>query len=482
MLFQTFEFGIFFLITAVLVCFTRGRVQRVLLLCASLFFYACGSIQHLFVFILVIVITYLFGIAIEKKRNKIIFSLSIFSTFIPLFIFKYLNFVVSQIFSGGVLFHIMNSTPSPHIALTLPVGISFYTFQAAGYLIDIWRKEQPAEKNIIHYALFLSFFPQLVAGPIERSKHLLTQLKKETVLSYDNTVYGLRLMGLGLFLKCFVADTLGYIVDQTYDNPGMASGILLLVSTFAFGVQIYCDFNGYSLVARGSAKILGVDLVKNFNRPYFSKSVSEFWRRWHISLSFWFRDYVYIPLGGSRCSKKRHYLNLFITFALSGIWHGADWTFAIWGALNGVYLIVEDVFHINRSHASRWKNICGLLYAYFLINMSWIFFRANSFNDVKTIIAKIIFIPFELAGLLNGNFSSGSSVSIGKWNAVFGLFGAVSVFLLSLYERKNRDICSAIGKQPVAVRWTGYFLLIFTVLCFGKFGSLSSAQFVYFRF
>jgi D-alanyl-lipoteichoic acid acyltransferase DltB (MBOAT superfamily) len=401
--------------------------------------------------------------------------------------------MLSQIFSSNVLSYIINIPPPPPISelakLTLPIGISFYTFQAASYLIDVWRKEQPAEKNIIYYALFLSFFPQLVAGPIERSKHLLIQLKNETVLSYDNTAYGLRLMGLGFFSKVFVADTLGYIVDQTYGNLDPASGLLILVATFFFGIQIYCDFNGYSLIARGCAKILGVDLIRNFNRPYFSKSVSEFWRRWHVSLSFWFRDYVYIPLGGSQCSKKRHYLNLFITFLLSGIWHGADWTFAVWGGLNGIYLIIEDMLHINRNAKSAWKRMFGLLYTYFLVNISWIFFRANSFKDLKIIFTKIMHIPWELAGLLHYPFSFESFKSsfkpkiipIGKWDFVFGLFGIISVFLLSLYERKDRDICLTAGKLLPAIRWTGYFLLLFVTLVFGKFDTLTS-QFVYFRF
>jgi D-alanyl-lipoteichoic acid acyltransferase DltB (MBOAT superfamily) len=355
-------------------------------------------------------------------------------------------------------------------------------------LIDVWRGEQPAEKNIIHYALFLSFFPQLVAGPIERSKHLLIQLKKETVLSYENTAYGLRLMGLGFFLKVFVADTIGYIVDETYNNLNMAPGLSILVSTFFFGIQIYCDFNGYSLIARGCAKILGINLVKNFNRPYFSKSISEFWRRWHVSLSFWFRDYVYIPLGGSRCSKKRHYLNLFITFLLSGIWHGANWTFAIWGGLNGIYLIIEDMLHINKNTKSTWKNMVGLLYTYFLVNVSWIFFRANSIDDLKIILAKIIHIPGELAGLLHNPLSYElfkssfkPSALVGRQDFVFALLGVMSIFLLSLYERKNKDICVTAGKLLPAVRWVGYFLLLFVTLYFGKFGDLTS-QFVYFRF
>jgi D-alanyl-lipoteichoic acid acyltransferase DltB (MBOAT superfamily) len=329
--------------------------------------------------------------------------------------------------------------------------------------------------------LFLSFFPQLVAGPIERSKHLLVQLKRKTILSYNNTAYGLRLMGLGFFLKVFVADTLGNIVDQTYNNLDISSGLLILLSTFAFGIQIYCDFNGYSLIARGCARILGIELIKNFNLPYFSKSISDFWRRWHISLSFWFRDYVYIPLGGSRCSKRRKYLNLFITFLLSGIWHGANWTFAIWGGLNGIFLIAEDMFHPNKHTATRLKGLFGLLYTYFLVNLSWIFFRANSFADIKIIFLKIVLIPSELSDLLNHDFSFKSTIPIGKWNSMLGLLGVISVLILSLYENKNKYICLSVDMLLPGVRWTMYFLLIFITLCFGKFGDLTS-QFVYFRF
>jgi D-alanyl-lipoteichoic acid acyltransferase DltB (MBOAT superfamily) len=405
----------------------------------------------------------------------------------PLIIFKYADFILSQITSLSLFFHVeyLIASPPPRIIgrivnLTLPIGISFYTFQAAGYLIDIWRKEQSAEKNIIYYALFLSFFPQLVAGPIERSKHLLGQLKKDTVLSYENISYGLRLMGLGLFLKVFVADTLGYCVDPVYGHITAASGLGIEMATIFFGIQIYCDFNGYSLIARGCAKALNIDLVKNFNDPYLSKSISEFWRRWHISLSFWFRDYVYIPLGGSRCSKLKHYRNLLITFLLSGIWHGADWTFVIWGGLNGTYIIIEEMTGLNkRNIISKRTSWLRWLYTYCLINIAWIFFRANSLHDIKIIFKKLINIPRELIGILN---HTGSFVILGGiGNFLYGSVGIMSILCLSLYEKKNKDICMDIAKQPLIIRWLGYVLMLVVALCFGSFGNTSS-QFVYFRF
>jgi D-alanyl-lipoteichoic acid acyltransferase DltB (MBOAT superfamily) len=288
-------------------------------------------------------------------------------------------------------------------------------------------------------------------------------------------------MGIGFFLKVFVADTLAYVIDQIYGNLDKSSGILILIATLFFGMQIYCDFNGYSLIARGCAKILGVDLIKNFERPYFSKSISEFWRKWHISLSFWFRDYVYIPFGGNRCSKGKHYFNLFLTFLLSGLWHGANWTFTIWGGLNGIYLIIEDVFGINKGKRSRIKNICGLLYTYLLVNLSWIFFRARSFNDIGIILEKIVSIPLEAADIINHKFILSGGISIGKWDFAFCMVGIMSIFFLSIYEKRNGDICLTINKVPSVIRWIGYFLLIFVALCFGKFGDQSS-QFVYFRF
>jgi D-alanyl-lipoteichoic acid acyltransferase DltB (MBOAT superfamily) len=287
-------------------------------------------------------------------------------------------------------------------------------------------------------------------------------------------------MGLGLFLKVFVADTLGYVVNPVYNYITTASGLGIAIATIFFGIQIYCDFNSYSLIARGCAKLLNIDLVKNFNDPYLSKSISEFWRRWHISLSFWLRDYVYIPLGGSRCSKLKHYRNTFITFLLSGIWHGADWTFVIWGGLNGIYIIIEEMIGLNkRDTISKRTSWFKWLYTYCLINITWIFFRANSLYDIKIIFYKLIDIPRELMSILNhtGSFIMPN----GKWDFVFSFIGIISIFFLYLYEKKNKDICMSIAKQPQVIRWAGYVLILFVSLCFGKFGDTSS-QFVYFRF
>jgi D-alanyl-lipoteichoic acid acyltransferase DltB (MBOAT superfamily) len=322
MLFQTFDYAIFFAIVVICVFVLKGKAQKIFLLLASMFFYAYGSLIQLPLFAGVILWTYILARIVDKNKSKVILAIGLVITFMPLFFCKYVPFLYSQ-FSNNAI--------SILLKITLPVGISFYTFQATGYVIDVWRNKEEAEKSLLSYALFLSFFPQLIAGPIERSGNLMKQIKKITTFDYDNVVSGLRLMGLGLFLKIFVADRIAVVVEYAYDTISVASGTLLFIATLLFGIQIYCDFNGYSTIARGSAKVLGIDLMENFKRPYFSTSCTEFWRRWHISLSTWFKDYVYIPLGGNRCSKLRNSINLFITFVVSGIWHGANWTYAIWG-------------------------------------------------------------------------------------------------------------------------------------------------------
>lgn len=322
MLFQTFDYAVFFVIVTITTLICRGRLQKLFLLVASLYFYAYGSLVHLPLFLAVIIFTFIWAIVIEQNHKKPLLALGLVVSFIPLFVCKYLPFLYSEF---------CTETNQIIMGITLPVGISFYTFQAVGYLIDVWRGKQKAEHDFLSYALFVSFFPQLIAGPIERSTNLLNQIKREHVFNYKNVTSGLRMMGIGLFLKVFIADRLAVVVDGVYGNVQGQSGCMLLLATLLFGIQIYCDFNGYSTIARGSAKVIGIDLMENFRRPYFSHSCTEFWRRWHISLSTWFKDYVYIPLGGNRCSKLRNNLNLMVTFIISGIWHGANWTFAVWG-------------------------------------------------------------------------------------------------------------------------------------------------------
>ncbi|GHV00489.1 hypothetical protein FACS189483_10610 [Spirochaetia bacterium] len=282
------------------------------------------------------------------------------------------------------------------LGLILPVGISFYTFQAIGYIIDIYKKNSKHENNFITYALFISFFPQLIAGPIERSSSLLCQFKKKHILITDNVTGGIRLILCGYFMKTVVADRLAVYVNSVYNNISYHNGSSLLLATFFFTFQIYCDFGGYSNIAIGCAKVMGFNLTTNFNRPYLAVSVIDFWRRWHISLSTWFKDYLYIPLGGNRCRKYRNYYNLLITFIISGIWHGANGTFIIWGFFNGILQIIEKTLtDFKNRFFSKNKNhykfiVINRLITFILVSILWMFFRANNINDAFLIFKKIL--------------------------------------------------------------------------------------------
>ncbi|MDR3050468.1 MAG: MBOAT family protein [Oscillospiraceae bacterium] len=478
MLFQAFAFALFMLVTVPGVFVMRGTAQKVWLLAASLFFYAYGSPLHLLLFLYVILVTYGFARWMAAARQRWILALGIVSALTPLLLYKYVPFLLSQ----------FAANPGPlaarWMALPLPIGISFYTFQAVGYLVDVWRGEQRAEKNLVHYALFLSFFPQLVAGPIERSRDLLPQLRQRHIFDAENCVVGLRWMGIGFFLKVFVADTLAYVVNIAYDSAATASALFLLLATALFGMQIYCDFHGYSLIARGCAKVLGIDLMRNFEQPYLATSMAAFWRRWHISLSGWFKSYVYIPLGGNRRGKTRRCLNQLITFLCSGIWHGANWTFALWGALHGLALVAEEGLGLRRPNKKKLAAVGGWLYTQATVCLLWVPFRANSLADALLILRRVCLdAPMEAWRLMSGALSAASLIprnGIFLWHLGLGLCGAVAAWAYDAMTRARGDLAPRMGAFHPVLRWAITFLLLFFPLCLGKFGSAS--QFIYFRF
>lgn len=335
MLFNSFEFLLFFPIVCIIYFLLRDNRWRVpFLLVASYYFYMNWKPVYAVLILTSTVLTYACGLLVEKhaedkRKKKIYLVASLIINFAILFFFKYYNFINESIFS--VLEYAGLRWPVPNLDVLLPVGISFYTFQAVGYSIDVYRSTIKAERNFLTYALFVSFFPQLVAGPIERAKNLLPQFHEEHTFSYDNAVEGLKQMIWGFFMKLCVADVLAEYVNAVYNNVPQHNGTSMIIATIFFTFQIYCDFGGYSNIAIGAAKVMGFRLMDNFNRPYLSLNIKEFWKRWHISLSSWFMDYVYIPLGGNRVSYPRHLLNLAITFLVSGVWHGANWTFVLWG-------------------------------------------------------------------------------------------------------------------------------------------------------
>ncbi|MEM8509911.1 MAG: MBOAT family O-acyltransferase [Bacteroidota bacterium] len=361
--------------------------------------------------------------------------------------------------------------------IILPVGISFYTFQTLSYTIDIYRKQLKPTNDALSFFSFVAFFPQLVAGPIERASHLLPQFFKTYRFSYEQVKSGLLLMAFGLFKKMIIADRAAIIVNQVYNNPLEHSGHEVILATVLFAFQIYCDFSGYSDIAIGAARTMGFDLMKNFDSPYFSKSITEFWRRWHISLSTWFRDYVYIPLGGNKKGQYRTYLNLFIVFVVSGLWHGAAMTFVIWGAIHGVFIVIEKaiVSIRTRMYGKRETNglnsLLGVPFTFFIVCLAWIFFRANSLNDAVTIVQNSV----------KSSSANIFELALGKPELIL-----LSVMILLLITVEGIDkkirIYPLFNRLYLPVRWTCYLLVVFCILVFGVYGDDVVQEFIYFQF
>ena len=380
MLFNSIEFIIFFPIVTLLYFLIPFKFRWLHLLTASCVFYMAAIPSYILVLFSLIITDYFAGIKIEKSVNKKSWLIiSIAANLGILGFFKYYNFFISNInFTTAANFSLL------HVAL--PIGLSFHTFQSLSYTIEVYRGKQPAVKHFGYYALYVMFYPQLVAGPIERPNHLFPQLFTKHSFSSQNLYEGLRLMAWGFFKKVVIADRVSGYVDTVFNNPGQVNTINIWAAVFLFSIQIYADFSGYSDIAIGAARTMGYNLVINFNRPYFAKDIRDFWRKWHISLSSWFRDYVYIPLGGNRKGKLRKHFNILITFSLSGLWHGAGWTFIVWGFLHGVYIIVADIFSFS-VHKKLFPSVLRFLLTALCVEFAWIFFRANSLLAAKHIIS-----------------------------------------------------------------------------------------------
>lgn len=471
MIFNSFEFLVFFpTVCAIYFLLRKNRSRNLFLLITSYYFYMNWRPVYAVLIMTSTVLTYLCGLLVErfadnKPKKKASLLISLILNFTILFVFKYFNFINESIFYLMELVGLRWTVPN--LDVLLPVGISFYTFQAVGYSVDVYRGTIRAERNFFTYALFVSFFPQLVAGPIERAKNLLPQFHEEHCFEYHRVVEGLRMMLWGYFMKSCVADTVASYVDTVYNNVSNYGGISFIIATILFTFQIYCDFGGYSLIACGVAKVLGFNLMKNFHRPYLSLSTKEFWKRWHISLSSWFMDYVYIPLGGNRVKYARHLTNLFITFLVSGIWHGANWTFILWGAWHGAFIILDNV--IRRlgkmpKHEHWWSKAISVSVIFTITAFGWIFFRANSVHDAFYIVGKIF-------------------TSIGEIHFPGKLFVTQTVAALSLLIAK--DIKDEYGlpfhgmhSKHWYVRYACYYILIgWTLLHLG-----TPQQFIYFQF
>lgn len=353
----------------------------------------------------------------------------------------------------------------------LPVGISFYTFQTLGYLIDIYREKYPAERHFGYYCLFVSFFPQLLSGPIGRGDALLPQFKKTRIFNPAQASYGLKLMSVGYFKKLVVAELLAPVVNSIYDHPGDYSGLVFPVATIMFAVQIYCDFSGYTDIAIGCAKLFGIELQENFKSPYFSHSIREFWSRWHISLSTWFRDYVYIPLGGSRKGSFRHCRNLLLTFLVSGLWHGAGFPYIIWGAVHGIYQILETFLNPRRR-----RGFFFLLLTFAEVCFAWVFFRANTLPDAW----RILSLSFHGIGS-PGNYLKNAVISL-DMSYAYMIYLCIPVLLLAAYDYASlkTDVIARISSWKPWARYSVYILFLLVILLFSEKGV--STEFYYFQF
>lgn len=512
MLFNSFKFLIFFIIIIIINFIFTQKVKKpfftqCFLLLASLYFYMSWNPKYIILIITSIIITYTSGILMEiyNHRKKLFLITSLILNLLILFFFKYLNFSFEILQNFLTLFGIRISNLNFHFLL--PVGISFYTFQALGYTIDVYRGTVKAEKNFITYALFVTFFPQLVAGPIERTKHLLPQFKQNHLFDVDMAVSGLKLAAWGLFQKMVIADRLAIYVNSVYTDISAYNSLAVLLSVFFFSFQILCDFAGYSNIAIGVARILGFNLMKNFNAPYLAISVNDFWKRWHISLSSYFRDYVYIPLGGNRVSKYRHLLNIFITFIISGIWHGAGWNFICWGFLHAAYQIFASLtVSIREKIKTFFKTpISGLpirlikiFITFIFITFAWIFFRADSISDALLIIKKITYFPADLMIMFNDFSVYGVIGSVKKAlflttiieQGIFAIngFGIVEliisffvilVLVLSDILSQKDSLLFKIKNMPPIFRFIAYYFFILFIVFFGMY---TNNQFIYFQF
>jgi D-alanyl-lipoteichoic acid acyltransferase DltB (MBOAT superfamily) len=438
--------------------------------------------EYVFLIICSTLIAYYTAIQMGKNRIKSIkrkyLLISLLTNLGILFAFKYFNFFNASTREIFNYFNIFYDVPMFNVLL--PVGISFYTFQTLSYSIDVYKEKREPEKHIGIFALYVAFFPQLVAGPIERSTRLLPQFKKAYTPNYERITNGLKLMVWGFFKKVVIADRLAVAVNQIYNNPTEYTGVPLILATYFFAFQIYCDFSGYSDIAIGSAQIMGFKLMDNFKRPYLSKSVSEFWKRWHISLSSWFRDYLYIPLGGSRVAKFRLYINLMIVFLVSGLWHGANWTFIVWGALHGFYLVFSIWTKSTRAKlnkllnfqpSSTLLNLMKIFFTFHLVIFAWIFFRANTLSDAYYIITHLFKgIEFKITGY---------GLSIGTFEFTVAIF---AIFLMEIiqYTQEKIQIRLWLAGRSLLFRWASYYMMTIVILIFGYFES--NTDFIYFQF
>ncbi len=479
MLFNSIEFIIFFIVVLHLYYVIPHTYRWILLLSASCLFYMAFVPIYLLILLFTIVIDYYAGIFIEqsKARKRLFLVVSIIANVSILFVFKYYNFFIDN-------FNTLSQSNWPLLKILLPIGLSFHTFQAMSYTIEVYQGNQKAERHFGIYALYVMFFPQLVAGPIERPQNILNQFYIQQSFQYANIVNGLKLMAWGMFKKVVIADRLAVFVNQVFNHHQDYEGISILIAAVFFSFQIYFDFSGYSDIAIGSAKTLGIDLMTNFDRPYLSVSISEFWKKWHISLSTWFRDYVYIPMGGNKVAKWRSYMNQFIVFLISGFWHGANWTFILWGALHAIFVFVERIFKWPRLFTSHglFSSFLKGLFLFTCVTLAWIFFRADSIRIAFAMIVRSTqHIGTQLLAIIHN--TNNERLQFLYLNQSMIQFISSVFLILSLlgfeYFQKQRTFLQFVHGFPLIYRWAFYSILVYGSILMGVF---ESSQFIYFQF
>ncbi len=473
MLFNSLHFVLFFIVVTSLYFVFPHKHRWKLLLFSSCYFYMAFLPVYILILGFTIVVDYFAGIYIAKSegaRRKAFLVCSLIANIGVLAVFKYYNFLNDNI--TLLLSHVGYHNPVPYLSILLPIGLSFHTFQAMSYTIEVYRGNQPPERHFGIYALYVMFYPQLVAGPIERPQNILHQFYEKHEFDYERVIDGLKMMLWGFFKKLVIADRLSIYVNAVYNNAHEHNATTLLVATLFFSFQIYCDFSGYSDIAIGSAKVMGFTLMQNFRRPYLARNIQEFWQRWHISLSTWFRDYLYIPLGGNRVNPVRRYLNIMIVFMVSGLWHGANWTYIVWGALHGAYQSGGVFFRAVKSKIGRaLKSITrftDIIINFCLVSLAWVFFRANTVGDAFYICKTII------AGK-HGTLFLGQAQN----TFIYSLFAIFFLMAVEIKQEYFANSFTVLYNPNKGIRYAGYCFLILTILLIGVF---NGGQFIYFQF
>ena len=484
MLFNSTHFLLFFLIVTTLYFALPYNKRWLLLLLSSCYFYMAFVPIYIFILGFTIIVDYIAGIYIENaqgKRRKLFLIFSLIANIGVLTIFKYYNFInenFSFLLQGFAL-----KNPLPYLSILLPIGLSFHTFQAMSYTIEVYKGHQKAERHFGIYSLYVMFYPQLVAGPIERPQNLLHQFREKFDFDYDRVTSGLKLMAWGLFKKVVIADRLAIAVDTVYNNPTHYNSISLIIATVFFSFQIYGDFSGYSDMAIGIARVMGFKLMTNFNKPYQSRTISEFWKRWHISLSTWFKDYLYISLGGNRVTVIRRYFNLFVVFFVSGLWHGANWTYVVWGAIHGFYMVFALVTYNIRNKINKFLFLDDLPFlsvitTFVLVAFAWIFFRANNVSSAFYIAMHIFTGLPQLIKELLMHHSVIEYFGLNKSDMILSVLLIVILEIIQYYKNRN-NIIVKVFQRSIYFRWSVYCMLLVSIMLLGVF---DERQFIYFQF